>query len=87
MVSDTHPEAEQVQIELLRQMSGAQRIAKMRAHTALAIRLSRQAIARANPLLNEQEVAVLWVEHAYGKDLANAYRRDLESRVPRSLGP
>jgi hypothetical protein len=80
MLSDTHPDAERVQIELLRRMSGAQRIAKMRAHTAMAIRLSRQAIARANPQLNEQEVILLWVEYTYGKDLAEGYRHYLESR-------
>ena len=80
MLSDTHPDAERVQIELLRQMTGAQRIAKLRSHTALAIGLSRQAIARANPHLDEGEVNLLWVEYTYGKKLATELRQYLESR-------
>jgi hypothetical protein len=80
MLSDTHPDAERVQIELVRQMTDAQRITRWRSLTAVAIGLSRQAIARANPQLNEHEVKLLWVEHAYGKGLATDLRRYLESR-------
>jgi hypothetical protein len=49
MLSDTHPDAERVQIELLRQMTGAQRIAQVRSQTAFVVGLARQAIARGNP--------------------------------------
>jgi hypothetical protein len=80
MLSDTHPDAERVQIELLRQMTGAQRVAKVRSQTAFVIGLARKAIARANPGLSEQEVNLLWVEHAYGRDLATRLRRYLEAK-------
>ncbi len=80
MLSDTHPDAERVQIELVRQMTGSQRIAKLRSHIALTIGLSRRAIARANPSLNTREVDLLWAEHAYGKDLAARFRRYLEEK-------
>ena len=80
MLSDTHPDAERVQIELLRRMSGAQKIAKLRSHTAMVIGLSRQAIARANPQLNRRELDILWVEYAYGKDLATRLRLYLGGR-------
>ena len=80
MLSDTHPDAERVQIELLRRMSGAQRITKMRSQTALVVGLSRQAIARANPQLDQHEVDMLWIEHTYGKDLANRVRDYWETR-------
>jgi hypothetical protein len=80
MLSDTHPEAERVQIELLRQMTGAQRIAKLRSQTALVVGLSRQAIARENPHLDEREVNLLWVENTYGKKLATDLRNYLKSR-------
>ena len=80
MLSDTHPDAERVQIELLRRMTGAERVAKMRSQTALVIGMSRQAIARANPHLDEQEVNLLWVENAYGKELAMELRRYLKAR-------
>jgi hypothetical protein len=76
MLSDTHPDAERVQIELLRRMTGAQRITKLRSQTALVVRLSRQAIARANPQLNQHEVDMLWIEYTYGKDLADRVRED-----------
>jgi hypothetical protein len=80
MLSDTHPDAERVQIELLRQMSGAQRIAMLRSQTALVVGLARQAIARANPQLNQREVDMLWVENTYGKDLADRLRDDWKKR-------
>jgi hypothetical protein len=80
MLSDTHPDAERVLIDLLRQMTGAQKIAKLRSQTAFVIRLSRQAIARANPHLDERGVNLLWVEYTYGKELGTELRRYLESR-------
>ncbi len=82
ILSDTHPETERVQIELLRQMTGAQRVAQMRSQTAFAVGLSRQAIARANPQVNEREVNLLWVEYTYGKDIAKRLRDYLETRSP-----
>ena len=80
MLSDTHPDAERVTLELARRATGAQKIAQLRSHTALVIGLSRQAIARANPQLDQREVDMLWVEHAYGKDLATRLRHYLEAR-------
>jgi hypothetical protein len=59
MLSYTHPDADRVQIELLRQMTGAERIARSRSLTSLVIQLSRQAIARANPQLSQREVDAL----------------------------
>jgi hypothetical protein len=79
MPSDTHPDAERVQIELLRQMTGAQRIAQMRSQTAFVVGLSRQAIARANPRLDEREVNLLWVENAYGPKIAKRLRDYMET--------
>jgi hypothetical protein len=74
MLSDTHPDIERVQTELARRTSGAQKITQLRSQTALVTSLSRQALARANPQLDEREVNLLWVEHAYGKDLAKRLR-------------
>lgn len=79
MLSDTHPDAERVRLELLRKTTGAQRIAQMRSMTSFAIELSRRAIARANPELNQREVEMLWVEYTYGKELADklhSHKRD-----------
>jgi hypothetical protein len=74
MLSDTHPEAEKVQIELLRKATGAQKIKQMRSLTSLVVGLSRRGIARANPNLNRHAVDMLWVELNYGKDLATHLR-------------
>ncbi len=74
MLSDTHPEAERVQIELLRQTTGAEKVAQLRSLTSLVIGLSRRAIARANPGLDQREVNMLWIEYTYGKDLAARLR-------------
>jgi len=80
MLSDTHPDAERVQIELWRQTTGTQKVAQMRSLTSLVIGLSRRAIARANPHLDHHEVDMLWVEINYGKDLAARLRNYLEER-------
>jgi hypothetical protein len=80
VLSDTHPDAERVQIELSRQTTGAQKVAQMRSLTSLVIGLSRRAIARANPHLDQHEVDMLWVEINYGKDLAVNLRNYLGKR-------
>ena len=80
MLSDTHPEAEKVQIELTRAMTAAQKMTLMRSLTATAIRLSRRAIARANPEFSPREVDLKWVELNYGKQLALELREYLEQR-------
>jgi hypothetical protein len=46
---DTSPEAEGVQIELLRNMTIAQRMSRVRSLTRTTIQLSRRAIHRAYP--------------------------------------
>jgi hypothetical protein len=78
MSSDAHFDDEQ--IERARQMTPQQRITEMRRLTSEAILAQRQAIARANPQADEQEVKLLWMEQAYGKDLATRVRQDLERR-------
>jgi hypothetical protein len=80
MPSDTHPNAEEVQIELIRKMTVAERIGVMRAMTAAAIELSRRAIAEANPDLSPKEVELLWVDVHYGKELGAQYREYLRTR-------
>ena len=73
-LSDTHPEAESVQLELLRAASTARRLALTRSLSATAIRLSRCAIARANPQLIARDLDLLFLEYHYGADLADRLR-------------
>ena len=80
MLSDTHPEAGKVQIELIRKMTVAERLGVMRSMTATAIGLSRRAIAEANPELSPKEVEMLWVDIHYGKELGAGYREYLNNR-------
>jgi len=75
---DTHPKAEQFQIQLLRQASVAQRIARMRSLSETAIQLSRRAILRANPELNEAQLNALLVAHHYDTDLADRFKKYLD---------
>jgi hypothetical protein len=74
MLTDTHPEAEKVQLELIRQASVARRISLMRSLTAFLVELSRQGIAQANPGMSEQEINLRWAEINYGEQLAGEIR-------------
>jgi hypothetical protein len=85
MLSDTHPDAEKVQIDLLRKASTSERFALMCSLTATAINLSRRAIARANPTSSPREVDLKCEELHDGKQLAGRLRRYLET-PPRGLG-
>jgi hypothetical protein len=81
MTLDTHPEAEQFQISLLRQASAAERLARACSLSETAIQLSHRTIRRANPELNEQELKLLFVTYAYGKDLSEHLRRYLNRKT------
>lgn len=80
MLSDTSPEAEKVQIELLRQATVAERFAMMESLTTMTINLSRRAIARAHPELTPEELKLKWVELHYGKELAARVREYVKKR-------
>ena len=77
---DTHPEAERVQIELLRKATPAQRAQLALSLSETTIKLARRAIRRANPGASEEEVGLIFVEVHYGKELADRVRAYLERR-------
>jgi hypothetical protein len=68
---DTHIEAEQFQVSLLRQKSIADKFYQIRSLSKSTIQLSKRAIFRANKGLNEQQVNLLFINLHYGPDLAN----------------
>jgi len=74
---DTHPEAENVQLQLLRQAGIARRIALTWSLSQTALDLSRSALRRRHPTLSERERRLLFVGLCYGEDLANRLRTDL----------
>ena len=74
-LTDTHPSADIVQCELLRQASIAQRLTMMRSMTRIAVHGSRRACEQAHPELTLHELELLFVELNYGRDLADKVRR------------
>ena len=77
---DTHPEAERVQIEVLRKAGIARRMSITRSLSRSAIQLSRQGIRKANPNASEEEISLIFIEVTYGKDLADRVRAYLGKR-------
>ena len=78
---DTHPDAEAVQIELLRSASVSRRLALMRALSADVITRSRRAIRRRHPDESELEIRLRFVALHYGDELARRVRDDLARRA------
>jgi hypothetical protein len=78
---DTHPKAEKVLIGLIRKASVAKRISRMHSLTRTMLRLSKRAIAKANPGLSEQELKMLFVKIHYGDELANRLHTYLEHKT------
>jgi hypothetical protein len=74
MLSDTHPDAERVQIELLRQTSAAQRFRMTVNLTAALVDSSRRTIAAQNPDLSPRELSLRCVQLYYGEALAERLR-------------
>ena len=79
MLSDTSPEAEKVQIELLRRAGFAGRYAMMQSLSAMAINLSRHAIAEAYPELDAAELDRKFIELCYGAEVAKLLPPDSSS--------
>ena len=70
---DTNPEIEKIQILLIRKTSIAKRISLLRS-------ISQTAIMRANPELSEEAIKYKIVEHHYGSDLSERFRRYSDSK-------
>ena len=62
-LSETHPDAARVQLELLRKASVAQRLALTRSLTTSAIEMARRAIEQANPSMNRRDRDLLFIEY------------------------
>lgn len=77
---DTHLSAEKFLISLMREARPAKKIAQVRALSRTTIQLSRRAIARAKPHLDEREVNILFVAYHYGNDLAGRLKEYLEKK-------
>lgn len=77
---DTSPEAERVQIELIRKASPAKLFGLVRSLSKTLIQMNRQTLRELHPEMSEEELALIFVELNYGKVLADHVRADLERR-------
>jgi len=78
--SDTSPAMAAKQLELLRAAGPARRAGLALRLSATLIDSSRRTIARLHPELDEEGVRLLWVEHHYGRNLADRLRQHLAAR-------
>jgi hypothetical protein len=78
--ADTDPEAERVQIELLRRAGLPARVRLAASLTRTVIALARNAIRRSLADPTDDAVSVRFVELHYGRELAAAIERRLASR-------
>src|SRR6266516_5632140 len=77
---DTRPEAERVQIELMRKMSPAKKFGLVRSMTQTMIQASRKNNRRLHHNANEEELTLIFIELWCGKELANRVSVDRERR-------
>ena len=75
--TDTNPDAEAVQLELIRKMDPEHRAAKAIRMTTRLVRECKAAIRRNHPEYSEEEVGIAFIESNYGKELANEVRSHL----------
>jgi len=80
ILSDTSPQAEEIQIALIKKLTPAQRAAKVFSLSQEVIALSKRAIQRSNPGLSEFEMKLLYVHYFYGPGIAQKVRAYLEER-------
>lgn len=78
LARDTDPDAEAVQIELLRRAGPARRFALARSLSRTTMALARRALRRAHPRATDEEIAVRFVAIHYGEELARALERHFE---------
>ncbi len=76
-LKDTAPEAEKVQIELLRKAGTAKRFNITLSLSQAVIDLARRALKRANPNLDEFDLKILFLSNCYGRELAQKVKKHM----------
>jgi len=77
---DTHAEAEAAWIAMLREAKPHQKFAQVRSLSQTVLSLSRRAISRKNPHLDETSLRCLFVRYQYGEALAEGLAQYLRDR-------
>ena len=75
---DTSPAAAAAHLELLRRMGPGGRLRAGLRFSESMIALSRAALRRRNPELDEHALRLLWIEQTYGTELARKVERHME---------
>jgi hypothetical protein len=78
--TDTSPEAERIQIELIRQAPITKRVALMEAWSQFLIEANKQGIRQRHPYSSEEEINLIFVANNYGQTLADNLRAYLARR-------
>jgi len=78
--SDTHPAAEAIQINLLREAGTSKRLSIAFSLSESVRRLALDAIRRAHPEASDEQALHIFVEVHYGRTLAEQVRKSLEQR-------
>src|SRR5712691_11310090 len=68
---DTSPEAERIQIELIRKASSTKLFGLIRSLSQTMIQASRENIRQLHPDADKEELALICIELYYGKELAD----------------
>ena len=79
-LSDTDPEAHQVQMELLRGASPSRRLRLALSLSRTVMSLSRDGLARRMPEADPTEVGLRFVALHYGEELAERVRCEVDAR-------
>ena len=77
---DTDIKTEARLISLIRKAKTSTKFAQVRSLSETTLKLSRRAILRKNPDLNEQQIEVLYISYQYGQDLANRFQTFLSRK-------
>jgi hypothetical protein len=72
---DTDQKAEHVLISLIHKAKPSKKFEQVRSLSQTTLNLSRRAIIRKNPTLDEVQQDILFVEYYYGKELATKLRK------------
>ena len=77
-VLESHAQTDRVQVEVMRRLGGAGRVALLRAFSRTLILMNRRAFLRSHPSAGEREAKIAFVATHYGADLARRYALHLE---------
>lgn len=80
---DTEPDAERVQVALLRAVPVARRLRLALSLSGTVIGAARRALAASRPYATARELDLRFVEVHYGRDIAAALAADLAARDAR----